>query len=245
MARMLPDATYLVRACPRSIGVLAHLPKTLTPAKVWRWTRQKSAKKTRLRRLLHLASRNPYTNHYHSPWHTAAVMVMVALLANASKLSGQDREFVLLATICHDFDHRGRRASQRIGHEEKRSFQQAARLYFGTGSAAGKAIRRLDVLLQATCLEHPQRQKLMKMEPLAGLLADADVLLSLLLPPASALRLTVALRHERKVHGDCARQLRAFIDFIAETGLMSETGQKMMEKASDSLASFHVMRSDS
>ena len=231
---------YLLRQWPRTVGVM-QLVGFSRPcsrrdlASICRWAglskdgRSKSGLPDRaVSRLVTLAARQGPGNRYHHAGHFAHVVMAAAILAGAAGLHGRDRDLLVVAALVHDLNHLGKRSSRRLFQQERQSAAAARRIIIGAGADARLAAR-LEKLLMATALtDDALRMAILASDPLARLLADADIFASVSYRRDIALRLTRNLKLEQRIPGKPDDLLRHFAARVGETGLHSGAGQKLL-----------------
>ena len=182
-------------------------------------------------RLVTLAARQGPGNRYHHAGHFAHVVMAAGLLAASAGLYGRDRDLLAVAALIHDLNHLGRRSSKRLFHQERQSAAAARRIIVGAGADARLAAR-LERLLMATALtDDALRMAILASDPLARLLADADIFASVSYRRDIALGLTRHLKLEQRIPGKAEDLLRHFADRIGKAGLHSGAGRRLLASA--------------
>lgn len=179
-------------------------------------------------RLVTFAARQGPGNRYHHSGHFAHVVMAAALLAGADALCARDRELLVVAALIHDLNHLGKRSSKRLFHQERQSATAARRIIIGAGADARLAAR-LETLLIATALtDDALRMAILASDPLARLLADADIFASVGYRRDIALGLTRHLKLEQRIPGKADDLLRHFAARIGKAGLHSGAGRRLL-----------------
>ena len=142
----IPKRHYMSRHLKRMMTRLALALKPqqkISPRPVLSWGGFSGGKTAprRLQKLICLAAGNPYKNAYHHPWHSMSVVIHAALLADLAGCNAACRDQLLLAALCHDLDHRGKRVAKAAFVEERRAAMLAIRISFGPGSGRGRDAR--------------------------------------------------------------------------------------------------------
>ena len=179
-------------------------------------------------RLVALAARQRAGNRYHHAGHFAHVVMASGLLAACEGLRGPDRDLLVLAALIHDLNHLGRRSSKRLFRQERQSAAAVRRAIRGAG-ADSRIAARFEKLLIATALtDDGLRADILASDPLARLLADADIFASVTYRRDIALRLTRHLKLEQALAGPAEDLLRHFGERIGAAGLHSDAGRKLL-----------------
>ena len=152
-----------------------------------------------------------------------------AVLAGKAGIGQADRELLVLAVLIHDLDHHGRRTKQYPPYRQERlSVRVSGRILLRHGGDP-RLVRRLERLIEATALtSDSHRRTILSCDPLARLLADADVFASLFYERGLALTLTGMLKLEQGLAGDVAPFLDGFAARMAADGLKSEAGRQLL-----------------
>jgi hypothetical protein len=179
-------------------------------------------------RLVTLAARQGPGNRYHHSGHFAHVVMAAAILAGSDGLRAHDRDLLVVAALIHDLNHLGKRSSKRLFHQERQSATAARRIIIGAGADARLAAR-LEKLLIATALtDDALRMTILASDPLARLLADADIFASVSYRRDIALGLTRNLKLEQRIPGKADDLLRHFAGRIGKVGLHSGAGRRLL-----------------
>ena len=167
-----------------------------------------------LQKLIRLAAGNPYKNAYHHPWHSMSVVIHAALLADLARCDAPSRDQLLLAALCHDLDHRGKRVSRVPFVEERRAAVLAIRTSFGQGR--GRDARALIAQIEATATAFDADQP---MDEVTALLRDADIMASVFHPRNFALELTRGVMTEKGMAVTAHDGLTGFLKIMMQRGL--------------------------
>lgn len=182
-------------------------------------------------RLVTLAARQGPGNRYHHAGHFAHVVMAAGLLAASARLHGRDRDLLVVAALIHDLNHLGKRSSKRLFHQERQSATAARRIIIGTGADARLAARVEQLLLATALTEDTLRVAILASDPLARLLADADIFASVSYRRDIALGLTRHLKLEQRIPGKPDDLLRHFAARVGKTGLHSGAGRRLLASA--------------
>ena len=217
----IPNRHYMSRQMKRMMPrlALALKPQQKTsPRRVLNWAGFSGSKLTprRLQKLIRLAAANPYNNAYHHPWHSLSVVIHAALLADLAGCNAACRDQLLLAALCHDFDHRGKRVAKAAFVEERRAAMLAIRISFGPGSGRGRDARALMDQIEATATAFDADQP---MDEVAALLRDADIMASVFHPRNVALELTRGVMTEKGMAVSAQDGLTGFLKIMIQRGL--------------------------
>ena len=179
-------------------------------------------------RLVTLAARQGPGNRYHHSGHFAHVVMAAAIFAGSDGLRAHDRDLLVVAALIHDLNHLGKRSSKRLFHQERQSATAARRIIIGAGADARLAAR-LEKLLIATALtDDALRMTILAADPLARLLADADIFASVSYRRDIALGLTRNLKLEQRIPGKADDLLRHFAARIGKAGVHSGAGRRLL-----------------
>ncbi|MCH1474594.1 MAG: HD domain-containing protein [Alphaproteobacteria bacterium] len=231
---------YVLRQWPRAVGMM-QLVGFSRPcsrrdlASICRWAglsengQSKNGLSDRaVSRLVTLAARQGPGNRYHHSGHFAHVVMAAAILAGSDGLRAHDRDLLVVAALIHDLNHLGKRSSKRLFHQERQSATAARRIIIGAGADARLAAR-LEKLLIATALtDDALRMTILASDPLARLLADADIFASVSYRRDIALGLTRNLKLEQRIPGKADDLLRHFAGRIGKVGLHSGAGRRLL-----------------
>ena len=231
---------WLVNGWPRSIGVMQRVgfsqPCTrddLVGLCGWAGLRtsrhRRRSASSALSTIARIANRNGRSNHYHHAGHFAHVVMAAAVLARKAGIGDADRELLVLAALIHDLDHHGRRGKRYpLYRQERLSVRIAGRILLRHGGDP-RLVRRLERLIEATALtSDAHRQAILSGDPLARLLADADVFASLFYERGLALKLTGMLKLEQGLADDVDSLLDGFASRMAADVLKSEAGRHLL-----------------
>ena len=178
-------------------------------------------------RLVKKAARAESGNHYHHPGHYAHVVMAAGVLAEAAGLACEERALLILAALVHDLGHHGRRSSKRLYAQERWS-SALVRQVLGAAGADMRLAGRVERLLLATAINKDAlRLTILKADPLARLLADADIFASIFYSRDLALRMTRMLKLEQRLPGAPETLLSHFSALIEAEGLRSATGRRL------------------
>ncbi|XDZ66762.1 hypothetical protein AB8880_05040 [Alphaproteobacteria bacterium LSUCC0684] len=148
---------------------------------------------------------------------------------------------LLLAALCHDFDHRGRFASLKTGREERRSALKAGRLLF-TRSGSGILRRRFEAMIMSTARDGAKSA--IKMDHATAILRDADVFGSLFFRVVTATNFTKAVLREKTQHklkpSKAERELKEFHALVLQRGFDHQATRKMAALAGNYPAAIHI-----
>ena len=231
---------WLVNGWPRSIGAMQQVGFSQPCARddliaLCAWAGLRVTKNRRrfatsgLTRIAGIATRNGRSNNYHHAGHFAHVVMAAAVLAGKAGIGQADRELLVLAALIHDLDHHGRRTKQYPPYRQERLSVRVAGRILLRHDGDPRLVRRLERLIEATALtSDSHRRAILSCDPLARLLADADVFASLFYERGLALTLTGMLKLEQGLAGDVAPFLDGFAARMAVDGLKSETGRQLL-----------------
>lgn len=176
-------------------------------------------------RLISAASSHRSGSHYHQPGHYLHVVMAAGMLARAARLSRHDRALLALAALVHDLDHHGTWSSSRIYAQERWSAARVRRL-LGRAGADMRLAGRLEQLLLATAInDDTLRLTILAADPLARLLADADLFGSVFYRRDLALEMTAKLKLEQRLPGRPDTLLSRFAAHVEREGLRSAVGR--------------------
>lgn len=185
-------------------------------------------------RLIRMAAGVESGNRYHHPGHYAHVVMAAGVLAEAARLPGDERSLLILAALIHDLGHHGRRSIKRLYAQERWSATMVRRV-LGRAGADMRLAGRLERLLLATAInEDVLRLTILKADPLARLLADADIFASIFYHRDLALKMTRMLKLEQGLPGTPEALLSHFAALIETEGLRSDTGRNLYVRLADS-----------
>ena len=216
----IPKRHYISRHLKRMMPRLALALKpqeTISPRPVLNWAGFSGGKiaPQRLQKLIRLAAANRYRNAYHHPWHSLSVVIHAALLADHARVDATCRDQLLLAALCHDLDHRGKRVSRVAFAEERRAAVMAVRTSFGPGRSRGRDARALIAQIDATATAFEADQP---MDEVAALLRDADIMASVFHPRSFALALTRGVMTEKAMAISAEDGLTGFLTIMMKRG---------------------------
>lgn len=178
-------------------------------------------------RLVSSACNRKGGSHYHQPGHYLHVVMAAGLLASAAGLSRDDRALLVLAALVHDLDHHGTWSSSRLYAQERWSAARVRRV-LGRFDADMRLAARLERLLLATAINHDDlRLTILTTDPLARLLADADLFASVFYRRDLALSMTARLKLEQQLAGRPEGLLARFAVHVEQEGLRSTTGRRL------------------
>ena len=215
----IPNRHYMSRQMKRMMTRLALALKPrqkISPRPVLSWGGFSGGKTAprQLQKLIRLAAGNPYKNAYHHPWHSMSVVIHAALLADLARCDAPSRDQLLLAALCHDLDHRGKRVSRVPFVEERRAAVLAIRTSFGQGR--GRDARALIAQIEATATAFDADQP---MDEVTALLRDADIMASVFHPCNFALELTRGVMTEKGMAVTAHDGLTGFLKIMMQRGL--------------------------
>lgn len=169
----------------------------------------------RRRRLEKKVGGNPYSNSYHHPWHSFGVVMHAAVLAELAGFDRKKRDALLMAALCHDLDHRGKRASPVDYVEERRSARISIHTCFGTGSGRGRNAALLRAHLESTAAAWASSKPI---DELTALLRDADIMASCFYPRPVALDLSRSVMREKGLTTPAGQALKGFLAVMKSRG---------------------------
>lgn len=163
--------------------------------------------------------RNPYGNSYHHPWHSLTVVMNAAILAERAGVrpgaGTHQRDALLMAALCHDLEHRGKRAFMADYVEERRAAAISIRSGFGSGSGRRKDADALKARIDSTAAIW---RKTAAIEPMIALLRDADIMASCFSPRRIALDLSRRVMREKGLAIPAANALSGFLKVMEKRG---------------------------
>lgn len=223
----IPKRHYMSRHLKRMMTRLALALKPrqkISPRPVLSWGGFSGGKTAprQLQKLIRLAAGNPYKNAYHHPWHSMSVVIHAALLADLARCDAPSRDQLLLAALCHDLDHRGKRVSRVPFIEERRAAVLAIRTSFGQGR--GRDARALIAQIEATATAFVADQP---MDEVTALLRDADIMASVFHPRNFALELTRGVMTEKGMAVTAHDGLTGFLKIMMQRGLSHAVTQHL------------------
>lgn len=178
-------------------------------------------------RLMTAAARRKSGNHYHQPGHYAHVVMAAGILAEAANLSSADRAILVMAALVHDLDHHGRRSPRRIYAQERWSASRVRQILGGAGADIRMASRMEQLVLATAINDDALRLTILAADPLARLLADADLFGSVFYRRDIALGMTRTLKLEQGLKGAPEQLLAQFAAHVEHEGLQSGTGRRL------------------
>jgi len=243
---IIPKLPYVLRRWPSSLYLLEQLIKQrqapfFQKIMIWGGGWPSYIPQKIRKRLCREVKLNAHCNSYHHPWHTVAVIIQAALIGRWARLPAWDHRMLLLAALCHDFDHRGRFASRKTGREEQRSALRAERLIF-IRPGSGCLRRRFKGMIMSTARDGVQSA--INMDHSTAILRDADVFGSLFFRVGIAINFSEAVLREKKQYklkpSKAEYELKEFHDFVSRQGFDHQATSEMAARAGNYPAAIHI-----